>query len=171
MAKVKIAAALITGLALATAQLGAYAADSDVAFQPRPKGAVATGYVDVKKDATHYVVVYSAADEQKAKDFMLLRAAQIGQGAGFTHFVVTNSGTRTLRITQSEFLDNHGIYEHGMDRSGRPLVPWDYIPQTIETGVQKFYDVWAEVNYLTADQARGQANAVEVSQVLAAHDQ
>src|ERR1043165_1984252 len=107
----KLSAGLVGGALLAMLVVGgAMAAASEaVPFQPRPKGAVATGYVDVKKDPSHYIVVYSAADEAQAKKFMQLRAAQIGQAAGFSHFVVEDGGTRTLTIGERYFENNFGV--------------------------------------------------------------
>ncbi len=165
----KITSRLLGGAMLA-ALLAGTATAATVKYQQRPQGAIATGYVDVKKDPSHYVVVYSAADEAQAKKYLELRAAQIGQSAGFSHFVIGNSGTRTLRVTEREFENNFGVYEHGVDRFGFPLNPTDYIPRAYPISSSKFYDVWADVTYLTPEQARGQAGAVPVSQVLAAQN-
>jgi hypothetical protein len=99
---------------------------------------------------------------------MQLRAAQIGQGAGFTHYILNDSGTRTLTIHERYLENNFGIYEHGTNRDGTPRNIMDSIPKSYPMSQSKFYDVWGKVTFLTADEARGQANAIPISQVLAA---
>ena len=142
-------------------------AANTIPYQARPKGTLATGYVEAKKDAAHYTVVYSAADETQAQKYLELRAAQLAQASGYPYFRFDNRGTRTLTIKDNEFQPQFGLLEHGTNRDGTAKDVMDYIPKSYTVSAKKFYDVWGEVTLLTTDQARGAPGALQTVQVLA----
>ena len=162
----KFPAAALSGLSVLLLAATAIAA-SAIPYQPRPKGTIETGYTDVRKDAAHYTIVYSAADEAQARKYLELRAAQLAQAGGYPYFRIDSSGTRTLRVNDNEFQPQFGAYDHGTNRDGTAKDIMDYIPKTVTVTVKKFYDVWGEVTFLTGDQARGAPGAIQTSEVLA----
>lgn len=166
MPKLKFSTALLTGAA-ALLLTGMAVAAPAIPYQPRPRGTLATGYAETRKDAAHYAVVYSAADETQAQKYLELRAAQLAQASGYPYFRFENRGTRTLRVSDNEFQPQFGVFDHGTNRDGSAKDVMDYVPKTITVSVRKFYDAWGEVTLLTSDQARGLAGARQASDVLA----
>src|SRR5262249_48136993 len=100
-----------------------------------------------------------------AATFLELRAAQIAQAGGFHYFAFDNRGVKTMQRTQSNIeIQDQRLHHSSSGVSGNPQ---DWVPHSYPTKTVKYYDAWGQIVLLTDDQARGNAKAMQVSDVLA----
>jgi hypothetical protein len=155
------AAALAFALLLA----GCAAPGPPTPFQKRSEAIKAYGYSEVKLDSTHYAVSYSDNNEKSADGFLELRAAQLAQGAGFHYFIFDQRNNVVVREIDND-LNFDDVVQHGATH-GVPNQTRDFIPRAMHTGGKDFFYAWGQEALLTDDQAKANAKAIQVAEVLA----
>jgi hypothetical protein len=156
--------AISVGICLAVAGCGN---TEGLPFQQRGAGLAAYGYSEVKRDALHYSVSYSDNNAKSAENFLELRAAQIAQAAGYRYFTFDNRGSNVVRRTESD-INYNDVARQGMPAGGSGARhTMDMVPQSVPVAVTRYYYAWGQVALLTDDEARGNARALQVSEVLA----
>ena len=155
-----------TGLVLLLAILAAGCAQTPLPFQPMASVTTPTyGYKDTKRDAQHYFVVYSDNHEAAAQNFLEVRAAQIAKNAGFAYFVFDNRDTNVVTVTENDIRQDEprhaGIALHS------PNTVNDLIPTHHTVAVTKYYYASGHISLLTEAQAKANAQAMPVAEVLA----
>jgi hypothetical protein len=133
-------------------------------YQQRGPTAQSFGYSDGKMDALHYYVFYSDTNPDRAEKFMMLRAAQIAQGAGFAYYAFEKRGANSLKYTENDLEPKQFT---GAARSGRSSNVSDMIPEAYTLKVQMHFNAWGQISLLTPDQAKNNPQAKQVSDVLA----
>jgi hypothetical protein len=136
-------------------------------FQPRTADTTGYGYVDSKIDASHYGVLYTDNNAQRAQDNMKLRAAQLAQAAGYAYFVFDAQGTGAQRQTETQFNLNQlsDANRRSSDRGAGNLNA--YMDPNTPSTQKMYYSAAGRISLLTAEQARGNPNAISVAEVLA----
>jgi len=136
-------------------------------YQARAAGTLSYGYADSKIDASHYAVLYTDSDAQRAENNMKLRAAQLAQAAGYSYFAFDTKGVATQRQTDTQFnLDQlSNANRRASDRGVNNLN--DYMDPNAPTTQKLFYSAAGRISLLTPQQAQGNANAIAVAEVLA----
>ena len=153
--------------AILTASLLAGCATPTPPYQARAAGTLSYGYADAKIDASHYSVLYTDSNAQRAEDNMKVRAAQVAQAAGFSYFVFETKGVAAQRLTDSQFnLDQlSNANRRASDRGASQLN--DYMDPNMPTTQKTFYSAAGRISLLTPQQAQGNPNAIAVAGVLA----
>ena len=132
-----------------------------MAFMDKPS----YGYAEAPKDALHYQVFYSDNREASAQNFLEVRAAQIARKAGFPYFVFDNRGTKIVTVTESDItLDEPrhiGIGAHTPNNVN------DWIPTHHAMAATKYYYASGDISLLTDAQAKANAKAIPVAEILA----
>lgn len=92
----------------------------------------ATGYSEVNIAKNRYEVYFygpASMDDARAKQYAIARAAEIGQGNGFTHFRVAASRTRrdTSRevVRESDLFPDHPWNGESLNREERERRYWE----------------------------------------------
>lgn len=136
-------------------------------YQPRAAGGLGYGYVDSKIDATHYGVLYTDSNAERAENNMKLRAAQVAQAAGYAYFVFDAKGAGAQRQTETQFnLDQlSNANRSGSDRGAGSLNA--YMDPNAPSTQKMFYSAAGRISLLTPQQAQGNPNAIAVADVLA----
>jgi hypothetical protein len=132
-----------------------------VPYEARPSTNLSYGYTDKRLDAMHYAVAYTDNREDEAQSFLELRAAEIAQKVGFPYFVFDTRGSTTLEQTNTD------IAQNSLSRGSFTKNQNNTMPEEHPAQVTIYYNAWGEISLLTADQAQGNAKAIQVSQVLA----
>ena len=142
----------MVGLSLA---LAGCAASGDLPFQPRAgTSLMGYGYSEVTVDASHYSVSYSDNDAQSAGRNLEKRAAQLAQGAGFQYFQIDKRDNTVVQKKTTD-LDFSDVNQRGPNRSAQ------------STSITSYYYAIGQVALLTDEQAKGNPQALQVSEVLA----
>jgi len=136
-------------------------------FQPRGNTLTGYGYSEVKTDPMHYSVSYSDTDPQTAQNRLELRAAQLAQGAGFHYFAFDGRDSTVVKHVESD-LNYDMVPQHNTTSASRSVIlPRDLVPTRDQVSTTSYYYAWGQVALLTDDQARANAKALPVDQVLA----
>lgn len=134
-------------------------------YQPRPAGVLGIGYTDSRIDASHYAVIYTDTDKDRAQNYLPLRAAQVAQTAGFAWFAFDTQGVAIQRKTETQF-DLNQLSAPGKGTSS--AVPLNnYVPPSNNTTATIYYSAAGRVALLTPEQAKANPKAIEVASVLA----
>jgi hypothetical protein len=161
------------GALLLAAALAGCAASGAAAYKAKPAENVAAntpafGYYDVKVDASHYSITYTANNPNQAQAYMRLRAAQVAQAAGFSYFTNEKQASAAQKVTDASFNANQ-ITGAGATSKGASSSQYNalYDNDTSPTSITMFYTSAAEIALLTPAQAQGNSAAVAVASVLA----
>lgn len=121
------------------------------------------GYKDTKIDASHYSVAYAGDREESAQNYLEERAAQIAAKAGFAYFSFNKRGVELLRRTDSDLVAPERLRrtDAGIGNVN------DFLPDNQRRSITNFYYAWGEIALLSADQAKADPKALQVSAVLA----
>ena len=131
-------------------------------YQARPAGEVGYGYADNEIDALHYAIVYTDKNRARANDFLELRAAEIARDAGFAYFVFDKRGTGAATKFERQFQTQQPDQSVRKGQSAN-----DYIPEAYSGAVTQYFYAGGDISLLTPEQARGNAKAIGVADVLA----
>ena len=135
-------------------------------YQAQGSDTLSPGYTDQKIDASHYAVIYTDYDKDRAQDYLHYRAAQVAQTAGFAYFAFDTEGVAVRRKTETHFdLDQLNNAAGKGNGSAVPLN--NYIPPTNATNATLYYSAAGKISLLTPQQAQGNPKAIEVAPVLA----
>ena len=157
--------AAVLAAALAAASL-AGCAGAPPPYQARSEGGLGYGYADSKIDASHYAVLYTDSNPQRAEENMKLRAAQVAQAAGFSYFAIDVKGAGAQRQTETQFNLNQlsDANRKASDRGAGSLNA--YLDPNTPSTQKTFYSAAARISLLTPQQAQGNPNAIAVTDVL-----
>lgn len=155
----------LTGAVLIAGLLAGCAAEAPP-YQARAAGGLGYGYADSKIDASHYAVLYTDSNADRAENNMKLRAAQVAQAAGFAYFAFDAKGTAAQRQTDTNFNLNQlsDANRKGGDRGAGSLNA--YMDPNPPATQKMFYSAAGRISLLTPEQAKGNPNAIAVAEVL-----
>jgi hypothetical protein len=153
--------------AVLLAALAAGCAPATLPYQPMASVTkLSYGYKDTKHDAQHYFVVYSDNREASAQNFLEVRAAEIAKGAGFAYFAFDDRDTNVVAVSETDI--NQDEPRHiGLRSSHTPNTVNDLIPTQHPMGATRYYFASGHVSLLTDAQAKTNAKAMRVADVLA----
>ena len=150
------------------AGLGAMLALAGCATGPAPYGPKttdsSTGYTDTQLAQNRYRVTYSGTSSTPravVENYLLFRAAQVTQGAGFAAFVFDD---RDTKAHTTYFTDDNGWFGYPHRRFGWYWSGWPDAGGTT-TAITR-YEAYAEIVMLTADQAKADPRALFANDVL-----
>ena len=134
----------------------------------------ASGYAEQKLDDTHYRVTFNGrmtTSRNRVEDALMLRAAEVTQSAGFSHFVIATRETEQEEYgpRRSAFFDREPFFSYG-PRFGR----WGYYDPFWRSSAfawsedrDERYVAYADITLLDSRSATGQAEAIEAAEVIA----
>ena len=127
-----------------------------------------TGYTDQQIDQNRFRVSYqgsSSTPRVTVENFLLLRAAQVAQQAGYPYFVFDTRDTKTKTTYFSTFAGWPGWGGYG--RYG--WYGWDAPPFDGDTETRPItrYEAYAEIVLLTEAQGHGDPHALDAKSVIA----
>ena len=156
----------LTG-ALLTAALLAGCAAGAPPYQARTPGSLSYGYADAKIDASHYSVLYTDNNAQRAQDNLKVHAAEVAKAAGYSYFSFDTKGVAAQRMTEAQF-DLNQISDANRRASDRGAGALNgYMDQNTPSTQQVFYTAAGRISLLAPQQAQGNPNAIAVAAVLA----
>ena len=139
-------------------------ATAPASYGPKSSDGV-TGYTDEQLAQNRYRVTYSGTrttPRETVEDYLLFRAAQVTQQAGFAAFLFD---TRDTKAHTTYFTDSEGWFGFpGRRRFGY----WSNWPldDDFETWPVTRYEAYAEIVMLNADQAKAEPRALFAQDVL-----
>ena len=146
---------------------GAALALSACATGPAPYGPKpvdgGTGYTDTQLAQNRYRVTYTgtaSTPRDVVENYLLFRAAQVTQGAGFAAFAFDD---RDTKAHTTYFTDDFGMWGFPHRHFGWYWSGWDDPATT--TAITR-YEAYAEIVMLTADQAKSDPRALLANDVL-----
>jgi hypothetical protein len=148
--------------AAAAAVLLLSACQTPALYQPRAD-ASGVGYSDQQLAANRFRVGFtgnSTTRREAVEDYLLRRAAEVTQKAGYRWFVFDTRDTKAQTAYQSDFTGwpGHGWYRHGWPGWG---LPSDGLARPITS-----YEAYAEIVLLNDDQAKNEPRAMRADDVL-----
>jgi hypothetical protein len=150
------------------ASLGAALALSACATGPAPYQAKSpdggTGYTDTQLAQNRYRVTYTgtgSTPREVVENYLLFRAAQVTQGAGFVAFAFDD---RDTKAHTTYFTDDNGWWGYPHRRFGWYWSGWPDNDATVSSITR--YEAYAEIVMLTADQAKADPRALFANDVL-----
>ncbi len=152
---------LVLVMALTLAGLGG--CETAATYGPRTD-AQSTGYTDKQLAANRYRVSFrgnTSTSREQVEDFLLRRAAEVTQGAGYSWFVFDQRDTKSRTKYVTDFVGwpgwgGRGWYWHS----------WDYA-ETTSTYAYTRYTAYAEIVLLKDDDAKREPRALNAADVLA----
>jgi hypothetical protein len=123
------------------------------------------GYTDQQLAQNRYRVTYAGTSNTPratVENYLLFRAAQVTQAAGFAAFAFDD---RDTKAHTTYFTDDFGWFGAPHRRFGWYWSGWPDDDQTISRPVTR-YEAYAEVVMLTADQAKADPRALNAQDVL-----
>lgn len=149
------------------ATLAAGCAPETLPYQPMASVTkLSYGYKDTKHDTQHYFVVYSDNREASAQNFLEVRAAEIAKGEGFPYFAFDDRDTNMVAVSENDI--NQDEPRHiGIMNSHTPNTVNDLIPTQHPLGATRYYFASGHISLLTDAQAKVNAKAMAVKEVLA----
>ena len=158
-----------TKTCLAVACLSASLMLAGCAVGPAPyqakTGDTASGYTDQQLAQNRYRVTYtgtSATPRATVENYLLFRAAQVTQAAGFAAFAFAD---RDTKAHTTYFTDDFGWFGFPHRRFGWYWSGWPDDDQ-IESRPVTRYEAYAEIVMLTADQAKADPHSLNAQDVL-----
>ncbi|HUB84967.1 MAG TPA: hypothetical protein VL971_04690 [Rhizomicrobium sp.] len=131
-----------------------------------PKTADSTsGYTDQQLAQNRYRVTYtgtSSTPRATVENYLLFRAAEVTQAAGFPAFAFADRDTKAHTIY---FTDDNGWFGFPHRRFGWYWSNWP-MDDELESRPITRYDAYAEIVMLTADQAKADPQALNAADVL-----
>lgn len=134
----------------------------------------ASGYAEQKLDDTHYRVTFNGrltTSRNKVEDALMLRAAEVTQAAGFTHFVIATRETEQEEYgpRRSSFIDRDPFFYYG-PRYGR----WGYYDPFWRSSAfawsedrDERYVAYADIALIDRSRATDEAEAIDAAEVVA----
>jgi hypothetical protein len=164
-----------TALAAAAAAALALAACTSTPLYAPQASERSAGYAEQKLDGNHYRVSFTGrrnTSRARVEDALMLRAAEVTQASGFTHFLIATRETERERTgPRRNFMAGPSFYGlYGYGRYGR--FGW-YDPLWYSVGVfdNDTYDerfvASADIAMLTAAEARDNPQAIDAAAVIA----
>jgi hypothetical protein len=144
---------LLTGCMVGPAPYGPKAADGY------------SGYTDQQLAQNRYRVTYtgtSSTPRATVENYLLFRAAEVTQAAGFAAFAFADRDTKAHTVY---FTDDNGMFGFPHRRFGWYWSDWP-MDDDLETRPVTRYDAYAEIVMLTADQAKADPQALNAADVL-----
>ncbi len=145
------------------------------ASQPAPyapkTGDSATGYTDQQLAANRYRVTFtgnSVTDRVTVEDYLLLRAAEVTLGAGYSDFLFDTRDTKAKTTYYSTFSGWPGWGGYGWYWHSWPYNP--YGPSEMDdmtSRPQTRYFAYAEIVLLTPEQAKTEPRSLNARDVIA----
>jgi len=140
---------------------------SPAPYAPRRQGE-ATGYTDRELTANRYRITFTgnaATPRETVENYLLLRAAEVTEAAGFGAFMFDSRDTKADTRYYAEALGPPGPY-FGYWRF-RPH--WGYDPFGPELDIVQStrYSAFAEIVLLTPEQAAHETRAVNAREIIA----
>lgn len=124
-----------------------------------------TGYTDEKLDQNRYRVTYSgssATSREIVENFLLLRAAQVTQQAGASHFMFDMRDTKSHTTYFADFPGwdgpRFGWYWHSW--------PYDGFDNEVESRPVTRFQAYAEIVLLTDAQAAKEPRAINAQSII-----
>ncbi len=158
-------------LLLSLALLGLAACATPTAYAPAADEHGA-GYSDQRLATNRYRVSFvgnAATRRDTVENFLLLRAAEVTRDAGYQWFEFDTRNTESKTTYHTDFADypgfgpGYGWYWHSWAYD-----PWDpYWRSGATTFPTTSYQAYAEIILLTPEQAKGDAHALQASDVIA----
>lgn len=165
------------GLAATAALALALGACTATPLYAPQKSERSAGYAEQKLDDNHYRVSFSgrrSTTRARVEDGLMLRAAEVTQQSGFSHFIIATRETEQERTGPRRIMmggpDFFGWYGFGYGPRGR--YGW-YDPYWYQVGVfdNDGYDTrfvaTADIAMLTAAEARANPHAIDAAEVIA----
>jgi len=144
---------------LVVALLGLASCQSPAVFQPRTSES-GTGYADTQLASTRWRVSFtgnSATQREMVENYLLLRAAEVTQKAGYPAFLFDTRDTKANTTYRTEFTGwpgwrGRGWYWHNWgEESTYPVTR---------------YEAYAEIVLLTDEQAKAEPRAIRAQEVI-----
>jgi hypothetical protein len=155
------------GLGIVLLAAAAGCAPESLPYQPMASVTkLSYGYKDTKHDAQHYFVVYSDNRETSAQNFLEVRAAEIAKGAGFPYFAFDDRDTSVVAVSETDIRQDEPRHI-GIMSSHTPNTVNDLIPTQHALGTTRYYFASGHISLLTDAQAKANAKALAVREVLA----
>jgi hypothetical protein len=158
-----------TGAYFTSACLGAALLLGGCATGPAPYQAktsdVSSGYTDQQLAQNRYRVTYTgtaSTPRATVENYLLFRAAQVTQAAGYTAFAFDD---RDTKAHTTYFTDDNGFFGFPRRRFGWYWSNWP-MDEQIESHPVTRYDAYAEIIMLTADQAKADPRSLNAQDVL-----
>ncbi len=126
---------------------------------------VSSGYADQQLAQNRYRVTYTGTSNTPratVENYLLFRAAQVAQAAGFAGFAFDD---RDTKAHTTYFTDDFGWFGPPHRRFGWYWSDWGFDNQS-ETRAVTRYDAYAEIIMLTADQVKADPRALNAQDVL-----
>jgi hypothetical protein len=134
----------------------------------------ASGYAEQKLDETHYRVTFNGrltTSRNRVEDALMLRAAEVTQAAGYSHFVIATRETDKEEFgpRRTSFIDRDPFFFYG-PRYGR----WGYYDPFWRSSAfawsedrNERYVAYADIALLDRSRAASEAEAINAAEVIA----
>ena len=159
----RIAAVLLLGAALSACM-------GPAPYAPRVQGE-ATGYTDHQLASNRYRVTFtgnSATPRETVENYLLLRAAEVTQAAGYASFMFDSRDT--MAQTRYNAVPEPGPYGWGWAGPGywRFRPHWGYagFGPDVDIITTTRYEAFAEIVLLTPEQASHEARALNAREII-----
>ncbi|MCC6919821.1 MAG: hypothetical protein IT548_11495 [Alphaproteobacteria bacterium] len=135
-----------------------------------------SGYAEQKLDRNNYRVTFTGrrtTSRERVEDALMLRAAEVTRQAGYTHFTVDARATEREKrggyvpFTASPGFGPYGRWGWGWGRRAFYDPYWYDLDFYYDADRNARYVATANISMLTAEEARGRADAISADEVIA----